>query len=74
MAEFSATVPSSVIVPGEQQVRTEHLLRNLRGRAISGGLITVTSQSLKFGLTLASAMVLARLLNPQDLPAFRPQL
>ena len=45
---------------------TDHLLANLRGRTVSSGFITVTSQGVQLALTLVSTMILARLLTPRD--------
>jgi PST family polysaccharide transporter len=45
---------------------TEHLRKDLRGRSVRGGLVTVGSQGIKFALTLVSTAVLARLLTPDD--------
>jgi O-antigen/teichoic acid export membrane protein len=50
----------------EHHLRTDHLLGNLRGRAISGGLVTAAAQAGRFALNLASAVILARLLTPAD--------
>jgi O-antigen/teichoic acid export membrane protein len=46
--------------------RTDHLLDNLKNRAISGGFITVSAQGAKFVLNFTAAAVLARLLSPTD--------
>lgn len=51
---------------GEQHLRTDHLLGDLRSRAMSGGLITAAAQASKFALNLIQAVVLARLLLPED--------
>src|SRR5688572_13724769 len=51
---------------GEVQLSTDHLLTNLKGRAISNGFVTVLAQGVHFVLNLVSIMVLARLLTPQD--------
>jgi O-antigen/teichoic acid export membrane protein len=50
----------------DHHFRTDHLLANLKKRTISSGFITVTSQGTQFALTLASTMLLARLLAPRD--------
>jgi PST family polysaccharide transporter len=50
----------------KQHFTTEHLLTNLKGRTISSGFVTAVAQGIQFVLTLASTMVLARLLTPQD--------
>ena len=39
---------------------------DLRRHAVSGGLVTALAQAIKFGLSLVSAVVLARLLTPDD--------
>ena len=46
--------------------QTEHLQPNLKKRSIRGGIITVSSQGIKFVLTLGSNICLARLLTPAD--------
>jgi PST family polysaccharide transporter len=45
---------------------TGHLKDDLKGRAVRGGAVTLTSQAIKFALQLASTMILARLLTPAD--------
>ncbi len=50
----------------EQHLRTDHLLGELRSRTVSGGVITALAQVCKFGLNLISAVVLSRLLLPED--------
>ncbi len=45
---------------------TDHLLSNLGGRAISGGLVTAVAQAAKFGLYMISTVILARLLSKED--------
>lgn len=49
-----------------QYFSTDHLKSDLKGRSVRGGAITVIAQALKFGLNLASNILLARLLTPQD--------
>ena len=49
-----------------EHIQTDHLLPNLKRRTISGGAVTISSQAAKFGLTLGSTMILARLLTPRD--------
>ena len=46
--------------------RTDQLLANLKKRTISSAFITLASQGVQFALTLASTMILARLLTPRD--------
>ncbi len=50
----------------DRHFRTDHLLANLKKHTISSGLVTLTSQGIQFVLTLASTMILARLLTPRD--------
>ncbi|MFN2577917.1 MAG: lipopolysaccharide biosynthesis protein [Pyrinomonadaceae bacterium] len=46
--------------------RTDHLKANLGARSARGGAVTLTAQVCKFILSTVSAIVLARLLTPQD--------
>jgi O-antigen/teichoic acid export membrane protein len=50
----------------QQHIKTDHLLPNLKRRTISGGAVTMSAQAAKFGLNLASTVILARLLTPPD--------
>ena len=50
----------------DHHFRTDELLANLKNRTISSGFITLTAQGVQFALTLASTMILARLLTPRD--------
>jgi O-antigen/teichoic acid export membrane protein len=45
---------------------TDHLRSDLKARSIRGGAVTMTSQTIKFILQTGSAIILARLLTPQD--------
>ena len=47
-------------------IKTDHLLLDLKQRTISGGVVTMSSQAAKFGLSVASTVILARLLTPRD--------
>ena len=59
--------PADITVhPQDKHLSTEHLLGDLKGRAISGTAITIAAQGVQFVLTLISTMVLARLLGPKD--------
>lgn len=49
-----------------QYFRTDHLQSDLKGRSVRGGFITLFAQAVKFCSSLASNIVLARLLNPED--------
>src|ERR1700733_5861117 len=50
----------------ESHLATGHLLKDLRRHTISSGVVTAGAQGVQFILNLASTMVLARLLLPQD--------
>lgn len=52
--------------PSQRHLDTDHLLKNLAGRAASGGAVTAGAQVIKFAVNLGSAVVLARLLSPRD--------
>jgi PST family polysaccharide transporter len=52
--------------PGGGSLPTEQVPSDLGRRAISSGVITITAQAAKFVLNLAGAVVLARLLTPQE--------
>src|SRR5437773_1185911 len=54
----------------ERHLSTDHLLTDLKGRTISGAFITIAAQGAQFVLSLASIMVLARLLTPKDFGLF----
>jgi O-antigen/teichoic acid export membrane protein len=58
-----ATLPVSA---SQQHFRTDHLLPDLKGRSVRGGVITLGAQGVKFVLQLGSTAVLARLLTPAD--------
>ena len=51
---------------GEQYFRTDHLRMNLAGRTARGGVVAISSQGLKFAITIAATSVMARLLTPND--------
>jgi PST family polysaccharide transporter len=53
-------------VSSQEHFKTDHLLSNLEGHTISSGVVTVSAQGAKLFLTLASTMILARLLMPLD--------
>lgn len=46
--------------------RTDHLRADLGARSARGGVVTIAAQLCKFVLSTVSAIVLARLLTPQD--------
>src|SRR5262249_16046575 len=50
----------------DQHFRRDHLKDDLGARSARGGGVTMTAHACKFGLRTLSAIVLARLLTPQD--------
>src|SRR5438132_3297996 len=50
----------------QEHFKTDHLLTNLRGRTISSVAVTMSAQAAKFTLSMASIVILARLLSPRD--------
>jgi PST family polysaccharide transporter len=49
-----------------QYFATDHLLTDLKGRAISSSFVTITAQGIQFVLMFLSTVVLARLLSPSE--------
>ena len=47
-------------------LRTDDVREDLTGRTLRGGLVTIVSQALRFLISLAATVVLARLLTPRD--------
>ena len=66
--ELNGTVQPAAVMADDQErfLRTDHLHKDLRGRSISGTFVTGTAQIAKFLLSLASTVILARLLDPKD--------
>src|SRR5437773_4050288 len=62
--------PSIAIDPNEKHLATDHLLTDLKGRAISSAFVTIAAQGAQVVLQLASIMVLARMLTPKDFGLF----
>ena len=50
----------------DRHFRTDHLTENLGGHSARAGAVTLAAQVLKFAIATAGAIVLARLLTPQD--------
>jgi len=50
----------------QKHLCTDHLMQNLKGRTVSSGLVTVTSQGLQFVLNMVSITILARMLTQED--------
>ena len=64
----STSALTSLPVPddGAEHLKTDGLTADLTGRTARSGTLMVTSQGFKFLFNMASAVVLARLLTPQD--------
>lgn len=50
----------------DRHFRTDHLTKNLGGHSARAGAVTLAAQLLKFAIATTGAIVLARLLTPQD--------
>jgi O-antigen/teichoic acid export membrane protein len=50
----------------DRHFRTDHLKKDLGGRSVRGGAVTLLAQLMKFLITTVATVVLARLLTPQD--------
>ncbi len=50
----------------EKHFSTDHLRTDLKSRTVSSGFVTLTAQGAKFGLTVASTVILSRMLEPHD--------
>ena len=48
----------------------EHIKKDLKGRSVRGGAVTIATQGAKFILRMGSTVVLARLLTPEDYGLF----
>jgi O-antigen/teichoic acid export membrane protein len=64
MSTESSTDP--LAIDENRHFRTDHLNEDLGVRTIRGGALTLTVQMLKFALSTAVTIVVARLLMPQD--------
>lgn len=63
------SIPVSAVsqpADSDQYFQTEHLKSDLMKRSTYGGAVTIGAQGLKFLLSTASTIILARLLTPQD--------
>ena len=59
-------IPGSESSDGASNQIADQPLENIGSKALSGGLVLVVAQGAKFVFTLAGAMILARLLAPED--------
>src|ERR1043165_8390847 len=62
----STTTPLSAETSQQGFLRTDDLASGLGSRTARGGMVTITSQAIKFVLSMFSTIVLARLLSPED--------
>src|SRR6267143_872658 len=58
--------PQFVTDERNRHFRTDHLQADLGARSARGGAVTLIAQVLKFVLSTAATIVLARMLTPQD--------
>ncbi len=58
--------PPPGVTDPDRFFRTDHLNADLGGRSARGGVFTLGAQLFKFVVSMASTIVLARLLTPQD--------
>ncbi|HKQ99578.1 MAG TPA: lipopolysaccharide biosynthesis protein [Pyrinomonadaceae bacterium] len=63
---LTSNQPQSSSDEENRHFRTDHLKDDLGSRTARGGVVTVTSQGIKFFIGMAATVVLARLLTPQD--------
>lgn len=63
---FSSGSTSKGAANGDQYFDNAHLNRDLAGKSIRGGLVTICSQVIKLFLKLTTTAILARLLTPED--------
>jgi O-antigen/teichoic acid export membrane protein len=63
-----SNVPHQSVDPLDRDrlFRTDHLKTDLGGRAARGGAVAITTQAIKFFITLGATSVMARLLTPKD--------
>lgn len=65
-SDKASSVPQFVKDDRDDHFRTDHLKVDLGARSARGGVVTITAHACKFVLSTVSAIVLARLLTPQD--------
>lgn len=56
----------AVVADQDHHFRTDHLQKDLAGRSTRGGAVTLSAQMMKFIVSTAATIFLARLLAPQD--------
>jgi len=58
--------PSKPKAAAQHDFSTTHLLDNLTGRTVSGGIVQICNQGVQFILTLGYSIIMARLLTPHE--------
>ena len=71
LATFTGPLPGRAAADAVEDAQkkffeTGHLQSNLTGRVVSAGIVTAVAQAIKFAINLGSAVVLARMLVPED--------
>src|SRR5258705_2926146 len=66
LPEISTPQQQLVAASENRHFRTDHLDDDLGGRSMRGGAVTLAVQILKFLISTAATIVVARLLAPQD--------
>lgn len=66
MLSGSKEQQQSIIDAQNRHFRTDHLQKDLAGRSTRGGAVTLSAQVVKFVVSTAATILLARLLAPQD--------
>ena len=59
-------LPTSVAAGSHRFFDTEHLKADLKERSVRGGAVTMVGQAVKFVIRMASVVILARLLTPEE--------
>lgn len=55
-----------ILCKENRYLRTEHLKRDLTGRSVRGGMVTIAAHVSSFAIRVGSTMILARMLSPRD--------
>lgn len=50
----------------DRYLGTDHLKTNLGGCTARGGVVVISTQAIKFFITIGATSIMARLLTPQD--------
>ena len=65
-----STAPQIPSDPRDAIFQTDHLLADLKGRSVRGGMVTMGGQGGKLLLTMVSQFILCRLVSPEDFGLF----